>query len=82
MNKFLFLLVSCLLLSSCQNKTEEVRGLIASNGMVVSAREEASSIGVQIMKKGGNAFDAMIATDLALAVAYPRAGNLGGGRIM
>ncbi len=82
MNKFLFLLVSCLLLSSCQNKTEEVRGLIASNGMVVSAREEASSIGVQIMKKGGNAFDAMIATDLALAVAYPRAGNLGGGGFM
>lgn len=82
MNKFLFLLISCLLLSSCQNKTEEVRGLIASNGMVVSAREEASSIGVQIMKKGGNAFDAMIATDLALAVAYPRAGNLGGGGFM
>jgi len=82
MNKFLFLLVSCLLLSSCQNKTEEVRGLIASNGMVVSAREEASSIGVEIMKKGGNAFDAMIATDLALAVAYPRAGNLGGGGFM
>lgn len=50
--------------------------------MVVSAREEASSIGVQIMKKGGNAFDAMIATDLALAVAYPRAGNLGGGGFM
>jgi gamma-glutamyltranspeptidase/glutathione hydrolase len=79
MNKFLFLLFSCLLLSSCQTKTEKTTGLIASNGMVVSAREEASSIGVDIMKKGGNAFDAMIATDLALAVAYPRAGNLGGG---
>ncbi len=82
MNKFLFFLVSCLLLSSCQNKTEKVTGTIASNGMVVSAREEASFIGVEIMKKGGNAFDAMIATDLALAVAYPRAGNLGGGGFM
>jgi gamma-glutamyltranspeptidase/glutathione hydrolase len=50
--------------------------------MVVSAREEASKIGADIMKKGGNAFDAMVATELALAVAYPFAGNLGGGGFM
>lgn len=56
-----------------------VKGLITQKAMVVSAREEASSIGVEIMKKGGNAFDAMIATDLALAVCYPVAGNIGGG---
>ncbi len=49
------------------------------NPAVVSARKEASDIGVEIMKKGGNAFDAMIATHLALAVAYPIAGNIGGG---
>ena len=49
------------------------------NPAVVSARKEASDIGVQIMKKGGNAFDAMIAVHLALAVAYPIAGNIGGG---
>lgn len=55
------------------------QGVIASNGMVVSAREEASKIGVDILKKGGNAFDAMIATHLALAVAYPYAGNISGG---
>ena len=42
-------------------------------GAVVSAREEASAIGVEIMKKGGSAFDAMIATDLALTVCYPNA---------
>ncbi|PVW15782.1 gamma-glutamyltransferase [Marixanthomonas spongiae] len=51
----------------------------ADSAMVVSAREEASKIGVEILKKGGNAFDAMIATEMALAVTYPYAGNLGGG---
>ena len=57
-------------------------GLIADKAMVVSAREEASKIGVTILKKGGNAFDAMVATELALAVAYPYAGNIGGGGFM
>ena len=46
---------------------------------VVSARSEASDIGVEIMAKGGNAFDAMIATGLALSVCYPNAGNIAGG---
>lgn len=54
-------------------------GLVKPHAMVVSARKEASEIGVAVMKKGGNAFDAMVATELALAVAYPYAGNLGGG---
>ena len=58
------------------------QGLIVSKAMVVSAREEASQIGVDIMKKGGNAFDAMVATELALAVAYPYAGNIAGGGFM
>ena len=64
------------------NKNIKEYGMIAEKAMVVSARTEASKIGVDIMKKGGNAFDAMIATDLALAVAYPFAGNLGGGGFM
>ena len=57
-------------------------GLVTRKAMVVSAREEASKIGSDIMKQGGNAFDAMIATELALAVAYPYAGNIGGGGFM
>jgi gamma-glutamyltranspeptidase/glutathione hydrolase len=57
-------------------------GLITEKAMVVSARVEASKIGSDILKKGGNAFDAMAATELALAVAYPYAGNLGGGGFM
>jgi len=58
------------------------KGVVAKNAMVVSAHPEATRIGVEILKKGGNAFDAAIAVELALAVAYPRAGNLGGGGFM
>ena len=64
------------------NLTSAQRGLVADKAMVASAREEASKIGVAIIKKGGNAFDAMVATELALAVAYPFAGNIGGGGFM
>lgn len=63
-------------------ETYPKEGLVTEKAMVVSAREEASKIGVAILKKGGNAFDAMIATEMALAVVYPYAGNLGGGGFM
>ena len=78
------ILVFCITYISNVNQIliAQTKGLVSEKAMVVSAREEASKIGIEIMKKGGNAFDAMIATELALAVAYPYAGNIGGGGFM
>ena len=88
MRYFLKAFLSILLLCSCKTlhtkkiENNQSRGLITEKAMVVSARIEASKIASDLLEKGGNVFDAMVATELALAVAYPYAGNLGGGGFM
>ena len=79
---FVFIFIQCKENSIEKTQNSKKLGFIADSAMVVSAREEASKIGTAILQKGGNAFDAMIATELALAVAYPFAGNIGGGGFM
>ena len=61
---------------------EANKAVAAKNGMVVSVDEYASRVGIDILKKGGNAVDAAVAVGFALAVTFPSAGNIGGGGFM
>jgi len=63
----------------CPAGAEEIA---ARHGMVVAQEARAARIGLEVLKKGGNAVDAAVATGFALAVTYPRAGNIGGGGYM
>ncbi|HEY1869576.1 MAG TPA: gamma-glutamyltransferase, partial [Chitinophagaceae bacterium] len=69
-------------ISADPNQYTIQKRVIYKNGSVVSAHPLASKAGVEILKRGGNAIDAAIATQLALAVVFPNAGNIGGGGFM
>jgi gamma-glutamyltranspeptidase / glutathione hydrolase len=89
MNKLITIFLGLAALTGCSVKSGKERekfiegqDIIADSGIVVSAHPQSSRIGVSILKKGGNAVDAAVATEFALAVCYPEAGNLGGGGFM
>ena len=80
MKFYLFLILSALITSNALYSQSTIKPLVESKkGMVVTTHPLATEIGLSILKKGGNAIDAAIAVNFALAVCHPAAGNIGGG---
>jgi gamma-glutamyltranspeptidase / glutathione hydrolase len=61
---------------------DAIHAVFAEHGMVVAQEKIAARIGADVLRRGGNAVDAAVATGFAMAVTYPRAGNIGGGGFM
>ncbi|UAY51811.1 gamma-glutamyltransferase [Ferruginibacter albus] len=86
-SKFTILLIILFCCIACQAQLNPYsyssqKSIHSKNGSVVCAHPLASKVGINILKQGGNAIDASIAVQLALAVVYPGAGNIGGGGFM
>src|SRR6266576_1431845 len=62
--------------------TDAIHAVVAEHGMVVAQEKIAARLGADVLRRGGNAVDAAVATGFAMAVTYPRAGNVGGGGFM
>src|SRR6266511_5915256 len=70
------------LIDAAPASSARIEPVAASHGMVVAQEARAARIGIDVLEQGGNAVDAAVATGFALAVTYPRAGNIGGGGYM